>query len=152
MLSIEDRIAIQQLYARYCACMDTGDMRGWAHCFTEDGVFETFTNHRGRGNIEAYGADVMARRQTNAWTNGQHWNNNIIVEGDRDAARALCYLIVIGKMKDTGELRIVIQGWYRDELARENGQWKFKARRVSFDTPSPDVIPKAAAAATPNKS
>lgn len=87
MLSIEDRIAIQQLYARYCACMDTGDMQGWAHCFTEDGVFETFTNHRGRDNIAAYGADVMARRQTNAWTNGQHWNNNIIVEGDRDAAR-----------------------------------------------------------------
>ena len=142
MLTIEDRLAIQQLYARYCACMDTGDMHGWAHCFTVDGEFDTFTKHKGRDNIEAYGADVMARRKTNPWTNGQHWNNNIIVEGDGDSANALCYLVVMGKMKDSGEHRIVIQGVYQDELAKEGGQWKFRARRVSFDMVKPDAIPK----------
>jgi len=144
MLSIEDRIAIQQLYARYCVCMDTGDMKGWAHCFTVDGEFATYTVHKGRDNIEAYGADVMARRQTNPWTNGQHWNNNLIVEGDGGKAQAMCYLMVIGKMKDSGEMKIVIQGWYGDELAKEDGQWKFKARRVAFATPAPDFIPKKA--------
>ena len=39
---------------------------------------------------------------------------------------------------------MVIQGWYSDELEKESGEWKFKARRVAFDTPSPDFIPKKA--------
>ena len=142
MLSIEDRFAIQDLYARYCACMDTGDMKGWAASFTVDGIFETYTKHQGRANIEIYGADVMARRKTNPWTNGQHWNNNIIVEGDGRTAQGLCYLVVIGKMKDSGEHKVVIQGTYRDELQKEDGQWKFKARRVSFDTVPPEAIPR----------
>ena len=85
---------------------------------------------------------LLEGRPSKPWTNGQHWNNNIIVEGDGSTAKGLCYLAVVGKMKDTGELKIVIQGMYRDELAKIDGQWKFKARRVAFDTPSPDAIPK----------
>jgi len=144
MLSIEDRFAIQDLYARYCACMDTGDIKGWAGSWTEDGVFDSFQYHDGRAKIEEYGWGFMQRLLQKKWTNGQHWNNNLIVEGGGDTASALCYLMVIGKMRDSGEMKIVIQGWYADELEKENGQWKFKARRVAFDTPSPAVIPKRA--------
>ena len=141
MLSIEDRLAIQDLYARYCASMDTGDIKGWANSWTEDGVFDSFQYHDGRAKIEEYGWGFMKRVPEMKWTNGQHWNNNLIVEADGAGAKALCYLVVIGKMRDTGEIKPVIQGWYRDELARENGDWKFRARRVEFNTPSPEIIP-----------
>jgi SnoaL-like domain len=34
--SVEDRLAIQDLYARYCWALDTGDTDGYLALFTED--------------------------------------------------------------------------------------------------------------------
>ena len=106
MLSIEDRFSIQDLYARYCACMDTGDIKGWANSWIEEGIFDSFQFHDGRAKIEEYGWGFMKRLPDMKWTNGQHWNDNIIVEGNGKTAAGLCYLAVVGKMKDTGELKI----------------------------------------------
>jgi len=142
MLSIEDRLAIQQLHARYCACLDTGDVKGWARCFTRDGEFGVRTMHKGRDRLEAHGAVVMSRRQNNSWTNVQHWNGNIIVEGDASGASAMSYLAMVGRVKDSDALTIVAQGWYNDTLEKEDGEWKFSTRRISFDTPRPDSIPQ----------
>lgn len=142
MLSIEDRLAIQQLHARYCACLDTGDVKGWAQCFTIDGEFGVRTMHKGRDRLEAHGAVVMSRRQSNPWANVQHWNGNLIVEGDASGARAMSYLAMVGKTRDSGALTIVAQGWYSDTLRKEHGEWKFASRRIAFDTPRPDSIPK----------
>jgi ketosteroid isomerase-like protein len=143
MLRIEDRLAIQDLYARYCACMDTGDIKGWANSWTEDGVFDSYQYHDGRARIEEYGWAFMKRLPDMKWTNGQHWNNNLIVEGDGRTADALCYLVVIGKMKDSGELRICVQGVYRDNLVKlPSGEWKFTRRKLMSDMPGPDQIPK----------
>ncbi|MDZ7729253.1 MAG: nuclear transport factor 2 family protein [Dehalococcoidia bacterium] len=38
-LSTDDRLEIQELYARYNHALDFGDASGWAGCFTPDGVF-----------------------------------------------------------------------------------------------------------------
>ena len=145
MLSIEDRFAVQDLYARYCACMDTGDIKGWANSWVEDGVFDSYQYHDGRAKIEEYGRGYMKRKPEMKWTNGQHWNNNIIVEGDGKTAKGLCYLVVIGKMKDTEELKVCVQAMYRDDLVKlPDGQWKFKRRKLALDTPPPDAIPNKA--------
>ncbi len=142
MLSTEDRLAILQLHARYCACLDTGDVKGWAHCFTVDGKFGVRNMHTGRAAIEAHGLIVLSRRRANPWANVQHWNGNIIVEGNADSAVATSYLAMIGKTRDSGALTIVAQGWYSDDLKKENDDWKFSSRRICFDTPPQDSIPK----------
>jgi len=33
-----EKLAIQDLCARYCHTIDSQDADGWAHCFTSDGV------------------------------------------------------------------------------------------------------------------
>lgn len=143
MLSVEDRFAIQDLYARYCACMDTGDIKGWANSWTEDGVFDSFQYHNGRAKIEEYGWGFMKRVPDMKWTNGQHWNNNLVVEGDGRTATGLCYIVVIGKMRDSGELKVCVQAHYRDELIKlPGGEWKFKRRTLSQETHLPNQIPK----------
>ena len=40
-LSVEDQLAIQQLYARYNHAIDFGRADEWAACFTSDGVFNS---------------------------------------------------------------------------------------------------------------
>src|SRR5581483_6281112 len=82
VLSIEDRFAIQDLYARYCANLDCGDWEAWSRCFTEDGVFTGFREVRGRAAIADYGRMRCEERPHSPWKLSQHWNNNLVVEGD----------------------------------------------------------------------
>lgn len=42
-LSIEDQLAIQQLYARYNHAIDAGKGDAWAACFTAEGTFDSAT-------------------------------------------------------------------------------------------------------------
>ena len=142
MQSLEDRFAIQDLYARYCACMDTGDITGWANSWTEDGVFDSYKYHDGRARIEEYGRGFVERWPQMKWSNGQHWNNNLIVEGDGRTATGLCYFVVIGKMRDSGQLKICVQGLYQDDLVKlASGEWKFKRRKLTENMPGPEQIP-----------
>lgn len=39
-VSVEDRLAIGDLFARYMWAIDTGDVEGLVACFTEDGALE----------------------------------------------------------------------------------------------------------------
>ena len=141
MLSITDRLAIQDLYGRYCALRDTGDIEGWSRCFTEDARLSAQEEVQGRAAIAEIGRQRIAGAATNPWMNGQHWNNNLIVEGDGQTARALCYLMYMGKRKATGEFGITLQGMYEDELVKLDGQWLFRSRKIHLDTPPASIIP-----------
>jgi uncharacterized protein (TIGR02246 family) len=142
MLTIEDRLAIQDLYARYCATLDTGDWAAWSCCFTEDAVFAGFQEVRGRDAIAAYGRMRCEERPQGPWTCSQHWNSNLVVEGEGVHAKALCYLLTMGTAKSDGSHQLKVQGTYQDELAKVDGQWLFRRRLTRFDPPSPDMIPQ----------
>ena len=142
MLSIEDRFAIRDLYARYCAYLDTGDWEAWSRCFTDDAVFTGHQEVRGRAAIAAYGKMRCDERPQSPWTNSQHWNSNLVVEGDGERAQALCYLLTIGRAKETGEHKMKVQGTYLDALAKVDGRWLFKQRKTHFDIPPPSAIPE----------
>ena len=43
-ISIEDRLAIHDLYSRWCVTIDDGDAEGWADTFTDDAVFRLTTH------------------------------------------------------------------------------------------------------------
>jgi 3-phenylpropionate/cinnamic acid dioxygenase small subunit len=47
-VDVADRLAIEDLYARYCVALDTGDEEGWVATFTEDGEFYGRGGARGR--------------------------------------------------------------------------------------------------------
>src|SRR5260221_7068527 len=102
MLGIEDRLAIQDLYARHNAFVDLGDYGHWAECFTEDGVSHTSVRTQGRAALVAHGRKRLEERARDPWTYPLHWNNNLIVEGDGHVASALCYMMRMVKMKATG--------------------------------------------------
>jgi len=60
-----EKLAIQELCARYCHTIDSQDSEGWAACFTDNGVFE-FDGWaiQGREALREY-AEVHARTALN---------------------------------------------------------------------------------------
>ena len=82
MLSTEDRFAIQNLYARYCACFDLGDAEGWVNCFAKDGIFKSAKDMQGPEQLREFVEGRIKVRPDGPNRNVQHWNANLIVEGD----------------------------------------------------------------------
>ena len=127
-LSVEDQLAIQQLYARYNHAIDSGRAAEWAACFTPDGVFDSgpagvFTGTEGlAGFVTGFSAQLKAR----------HWINNLILEGDGSTASGTCYLDLLalqaGKPAST-----MITGIYTDKLKKVGADWKFTSRAVKAD-------------------
>lgn len=143
MLSTEDRLAIQTLYARYCASFDLGDADGWVNCFARDGIFKSAKDLQGPEQLREFVEGRIKARPDAPNRNVQHWNANLIVEGDGNKARGLCYIMLAGQSAADKQQVFPVQGTYSDELVKVNGQWKFAVRQMFRDLPPASVIPKA---------
>ena len=64
----EDHVAITNLLARYCLCLDHDDVEGWVALFTPDASFEVY----GRSFDGHDGLRAMAKRLPGASTSGDH--------------------------------------------------------------------------------
>jgi SnoaL-like domain len=73
MLSHEDHLAIQQLYARYYHAFDLGDPERWAACFTPNGSLRA--DHIGREQIAA-----LARRIGETRSKGRRWISSLVLD------------------------------------------------------------------------
>jgi len=139
-MEIADRLAIEDLYARYCVALDTGDEAGWVDCFTEDGEFDGRALAKGRDELAQYHRERMAARAAEPFSNPQHWNNNLLLRGEPPEVQAFSYVIRIATMRDGGDIRVVRVGAYRDRLLKQGDRWRFARREVSFDTVPHDRI------------
>jgi hypothetical protein len=121
-----ERLAIQELCARYCHTIGNQDSACWAQCFTPEGVFE-FDGWaiRGRAALAEY-AEVHARVPR-----CRHLTLNCLYEvrGDRATGRSTT---VVTLATERG-YKILGQGAYEDQLIKQDGQWHIAHRRVRTD-------------------
>jgi ketosteroid isomerase-like protein len=127
-LTIDDQLAIQQLYARYNHAIDSGNAEGWAACFTPDGVFNSGQGEfKGtealKGFVQGFSQQLKAR----------HWVNNLLVDGDGATADGTCYLQLLRLTGDGKPAQLLITAIYVDTLAKTGGDWKFTSRTVKPD-------------------
>ncbi|MYA20881.1 MAG: nuclear transport factor 2 family protein [Chloroflexi bacterium] len=126
-LTLEDREAIRDLFARQNLAYDRREAERTAAMFTEDGVLELMGSDltfSGRDSIRAY----MERLLEVTGDDYRHWTNSLAiepVEGAPDEARVECYIAAFG-MQD-GSLRLA--GRYFDHLRKVDGEWLFAHRR-----------------------
>jgi uncharacterized protein (TIGR02246 family) len=121
-----EKLAIQELCARYCHTIDSHDSAGWSQCFTPDGVFE-FDGWaiRGRSALAEY-AEVHARVMR-----CRHLTLNCLYQVQGDRATGSSTTIVT--LATEGGYKILGQGAYQDQLVKEGGQWRLAHRRVRTD-------------------
>lgn len=142
MIAIEDRLAIDELYARQSHAVDEGDSEHWAATFTEDGVFESPTYRlTARGPIEL---DDFARRSTlqarDAGRQFRHLVTAILltpVDADTISARAYLTIIATDSAGTTIDRSLVLYDVFR----RTDAGWRCASRTVRRD----GSVPAAAA-------
>jgi uncharacterized protein (TIGR02246 family) len=121
-LTLEDRLDITELVARYNTSIDTRDAAGYAATFTEDGVFQI------EGQAEIKGRERLSRMVERLGPPGsRHWVNNLVFEGDGESAVMTCYLTVFR------DLRVTNMGMYRNTLRKVDGRWLFVRRDYTPD-------------------
>lgn len=128
-LSTEDRLEIQELFARYAFAADWHDAGAYADCFTEDGIFMGSSVRRGRQELMA--AQRGGGTGQFASVRPRHFFTNFVMDGAGDAATVKCYKMLYNLT--TEGPKPLFTCIYNCKVAMVNGQWKFKEMQLLFD-------------------
>jgi uncharacterized protein (TIGR02246 family) len=121
-----EKLAIQELCARYCHTIDSQDSEGWARCFTEDGIFEFDGSAiKGHAALHEY-AEVHARVMP-----CRHMTVNHLYEIHGDRAAGTSTTVVA--LATEGGYKMLGQGAYEDRLVKQANGWRFAYRSVQTD-------------------
>lgn len=122
-ITSDDRIAIGELFARYCHRVDHRDVAGWLELFTPDAVWQVVGVMRFEGH-EQVGAmpGVVAEYGGGKW---RHQITNIVVDAGGDADTAL--VTAYGLVTDWGkEGKPISFSDYTITLNRVGGVWRIR--------------------------
>ena len=123
---VADKLAIQELFARYAHAIDDLDPAAWAACFTADGIFQVGTRAmQGAAALRGY-ADVHVRE-----IRCRHMMSNFLYEVRGNEAAGQCSMLAT--LATAGGYRIFAQGRYVDRLVRQDGVWRIAHRKVETD-------------------
>jgi ketosteroid isomerase-like protein len=129
--SIEDRLAIEDLFVRYAAALDEGDVEGVVGCFTEDGWLESPIVGRRQGNAELREFAEKISESKRRGVQFRHVVSNFRIDVSGDRGRGRCYLLDFATVAGNSEL--LSPGEYDCELRKIGGEWLFASRIVRMD-------------------
>jgi acetyl esterase/lipase len=140
-LTVCDHIEIQQLYARYSHTIDSGDAKGWADTFTEDGVWRSETTcYRGSEQLAAF-----AETSRNLLGGYRHVQTNMLLSPTAEGVEGSSYLLFLQPDPGRNAPTIINSGVYQDTLVRTPAGWRFAVRKLVVDvlpaTPAPAAVP-----------
>lgn len=150
VVSVEDRLAVQELTARYAHYVDNGLGEAWASTFTPDGV------------LEYHGIPVCGHEELAAFASQDlgfyptHFvGNSIMVQVAPDLIHARSMVVVAIRSKN--EAPVVVHdmtidaptetlgvGVYDDEIVKTEQGWRFRFRRAGSTGVAPvhpDFLP-----------
>ena len=139
--TLEARDQIRELFANYGRTLDSRDFKAFAALYAKD------SEYVGGGGAAAHGPAEIANQlesvlKANASGANLHVfsNEKIEVHGDNatSLSRGAFYV-----QDAAGQPVALIYATYKDELVREDGQWKFKRREVIGDIPGSSNEEKA---------
>lgn len=126
---LEDRAAISELRARFCVYTDEQRWDDLVALFTADGVLDVRGEVKGREAIR----DAVGHLPE-LWESWWHTVDTEITEIDDDSATGIAYFDA--PFVAEGESFNAI-GRYDDSFARDDGEWRFSRRVLSFAVSAP---------------
>jgi 3-phenylpropionate/cinnamic acid dioxygenase small subunit len=136
-VSVEDRLEVNDILARYCWHVDEGDAEEWADLWTEDGVFAGVTPEpiRGREQLKFVPGTSLSG-------GCRHNLINVVIDyGDtEDEITVRCYNLVFSWMAG-GAINCNAVALYK--LVRRGDTWKIKSNQVRLQLPpnAPQQLP-----------
>ena len=132
-LSVADRIAIQDLIARYAWSLDTGDVEGLVQCFTPDcvvieEVFEDPDRWEGHKGVRALGEHY---RNAPGFPGRQHHVSQSVVAAEHGLERcSVKSFAFVTECRGEPPYTLRFTGYYDDRLVKLGGQWLFRERTI----------------------
>jgi len=121
-LTVEDRLDIEQNYARYYHAIDSGNAEAWADTFTADGEFN---GTKGRDALVAFIKRAGPQKT-------RHVVSNLVLEPTAEGAKGSLYVFIF----NPEQVPVTINSYsrYDDTLVKTPQGWKFKTKIRSSDT------------------
>jgi SnoaL-like domain len=160
--TIDDRLQIEQLYARYVYALDTLDAVRYAACFTEDGYLEAGVagKFKGRSEIRGLIRSYLARfgagrnppdSHGRRFSQLRHVVTGLKLDVGGSSARGEAYWQEIlataakagGTSSPAASFSLWNMGRYEDELVKRDGTWLFSRRIILADMVPPGAQPAA---------
>jgi 3-phenylpropionate/cinnamic acid dioxygenase small subunit len=132
-LSAEDRLDIQELFARYAWALDLGDPEGVVACFTEDCLFDhLWQGHvQGRENIMRALSELWYDRPS-WWVGRQHLATHFLLERvDERTARARAFFSILQFNVYYRTNSVFGIGTWDNVCVKRDGIWLFKELHVN---------------------
>jgi uncharacterized protein (TIGR02246 family) len=127
--SIEDRLALQELVARYARAVDRRDYAAFSALFTADGVL-----HGPGYAMRAHGEIEKGIRLIERYESTQHCVHQQLVDVRGDTATGETYCVARHVYSRDGIARKLDMGIrYLDEYVRSDREWRFVRRELVLD-------------------
>jgi len=128
-----EKVAIQEVFARYALSIDTGDAARFAAVFTQDALWKWETDDfkihiKGSQELKEL-AQVVARTCPGA----QHMTANHVITVRGETSHAVCELMVF--LSRPEGIYTAMQGLYDVDLRKINGSWLISELRVKVLNP-----------------
>jgi uncharacterized protein (TIGR02246 family) len=136
----EDRIAVEDVMARYVWAVDSLDQDGYVAVFTEDAVIDSNGSiSRGHDEIRKVVTNLIKRRDDNkakglATSNLYHVISNVRITFPK-AGEAVhqSYWQTVRRDKDN-KMTAAAMGRSEDRLVKRNGKWLIQSRKLTVFT------------------
>ncbi|MET0291696.1 MAG: nuclear transport factor 2 family protein [Steroidobacteraceae bacterium] len=137
MLTIADRLEIQDLVASLAWSLDTAEVEAFVDCFASDGelVWDAFESPLRWSGSNALRQFIEGLRDLPDSAGRQHVVTNLRIRGHEHGAVATAYVLVTLRQPDGG-VRTIVAGHYEDLLCVESASWRFR-RHVIRDWAGP---------------
>lgn len=129
---VTDRVAINELIARYCHALDLQDWPAFHALFTDDAVLDytQFGGPKGSpGTLQAFLSPVLE-----GLANAQHLAAAVMIDfsddGESAQARSTAIVPLTSRTADGGEQTAFSGLRYEDEMQRTPAGWRIASRRL----------------------
>jgi uncharacterized protein (TIGR02246 family) len=136
----EDRIAVEDVMARYVWAVDSLDPEGYVAVFTEDAIIDSNGNiSKGREEIRKIVMNFIQRRDDNKakglpTSNLYHMISNVRITFPRPGeALHQSYWQTVYRDKDS-KMTAAAMGRSEDRLIKRNGKWLIQMRKLTVFT------------------
>ena len=143
-VSLEDKLAIQEVIAQYSYTYDAQDAEGFAALFTEDAVWERFAwgatrpeiRLTSRAAIRAWAAQRLQERR-GRYTSRHYQSGLLFDELTSSAARTRTMVLITHQNITEATPRLTASGVYHDQWRKTQEGWRFAYRILRCDSRTP---------------
>ena len=137
----EDRIAVEDVMARYVWAVDSFDAEGYVAVFTRDAVIDSNGNiSKGHEEIRKIVTNLMKRRDDNKAkglpaSDLHHMVSNVRITFPKaNEALYQSYWQTVRRDNDSGRMIVGGMGRSEDHLVKRNGKWLIQFRKLTVFT------------------